>query len=220
MANKWGTLVLPFSVTIDNTKPYDFYTVSGVTSTELTLTKVETGPIAAGTPVLVRINAEEVNAATSKTYTLTLTAPANSVSTTITNPTAVGGLTLTGTYAVAEVANTGYIISNDAFLNAATLKDNADLWKDSQGNTIADRHVYCQPFRAYLAGSSSSGAPARLTIDDAATALEAIEAITEGDATGAEPAEYFDMNGHRIDDLQQGVNIVKRGSKTYKVIIK
>ncbi len=33
-------------------------------------------------------------------------------------------------------------------------------------------------------------------------------------------AEIYDLNGHRLSDLQKGVNIIKRGNKTTKVIIK
>ena len=33
-------------------------------------------------------------------------------------------------------------------------------------------------------------------------------------------AEYYDMQGRRTNGLQKGLNIVKRGNKTYKIIIK
>jgi len=32
-------------------------------------------------------------------------------------------------------------------------------------------------------------------------------------------AEYYDMQGRRQNGLQKGMNIVKRGSKTIKVIV-
>lgn len=33
-------------------------------------------------------------------------------------------------------------------------------------------------------------------------------------------AEYYDLQGRRINDLQKGVNIVKCGNKATKVIVK
>ena len=37
---------------------------------------------------------------------------------------------------------------------------------------------------------------------------------------GYEFAEYYDINGRRIDAPVKGVNIVRRGNKTIKLIIK
>ena len=37
---------------------------------------------------------------------------------------------------------------------------------------------------------------------------------------GNEKAEYFDINGKRGTKLQRGINLVRRGNKTYKVVVK
>ena len=37
---------------------------------------------------------------------------------------------------------------------------------------------------------------------------------------GNEKAEYFDINGRRGTKLQRGINLVRRGNKTYKVAVK
>ena len=37
---------------------------------------------------------------------------------------------------------------------------------------------------------------------------------------GNDKAEYFDINGKRGTKLQRGINLVRRGSKTYKVVVK
>jgi len=203
MTNQWGTIVLPFGVTISESQNFDFYTVSSVSSTELQLTKI-TGTLAAGTPALIRMSEAAKNAETGK-YTLSLTAPSNSVSSVITNPAAVNGLTLTGTYAVTEITDkSGYIISNNAFWNIANIK--------------GENTVYNTPFRAYLDGTLSNGAK-QLNIgisdDDDITAVEAIFSPL-GESEGA----IYDLNGRRLTDLQQGINIVKRGNKTYKIIVK
>ena len=37
---------------------------------------------------------------------------------------------------------------------------------------------------------------------------------------GNDKAEYFDINGKRSTKLQRGINLVRRGNKTYKVVVK
>ena len=46
------------------------------------------------------------------------------------------------------------------------------------------------------------------------TAIDLLKSVATDDA------EYYDINGHRIDAPAKGVNIVRRGNKTIKVIIK
>ena len=211
MSNEWGTIVLPFAVEITGEETgYDLYKVSSVSSSELQLTKIapaegETSTtLAAGTPALIRMSEAAKDAETGK-YNLSLTAPSNSVSTAITNPDAVNGLTLTGTYAEAEVTE-GYIISNNAFWNIQSIK--------------GENQIKIAPFRAYLAGTvttSGGNAPARLSIgtDDEETAgIEALEVLLEGNA------DFYDLNGRRSSDLQPGMNVMRRGNKTYKVLLR
>lgn len=51
--------------------------------------------------------------------------------------------------------------------------------------------------------------------EDIPTAAETVNALTDG------TAEYYDINGHRLNSLQKGVNIVKfSNGSTKKVIIK
>ena len=45
-------------------------------------------------------------------------------------------------------------------------------------------------------------------------------AIEQLESTADSKAEYYDLQGRRLQNLQKGVNIVKRGGKTMKVIIK
>lgn len=101
------------------------------------------------------------------------------VNTTINNPEAVGGLTLTGTYSLRDI-RTGYIVSNNAFYNVSSLLSNNNLWKDAAGNAISEenRHVYVSPFHAYLAGTIPEARQAALLRIDTGgtTAVEAVEA--------------------------------------------
>ena len=116
----------------------------------------------------------------------------------------VEGLTLKGSYDVKDITEvSGYIISNNAFWNIQNIRD---------GN-----NVYNAPFRAYLEGSTANCAK-MLSIgwndDEDITAVETLDALT------SDEAQYYDINGRKLNDLQQGINIVKRGNKTYKIIVK
>lgn len=201
--NQWGTLVVPFAVGYDNSKPYDLYTLSSVEEGVISLTKV-TSTLPAGTPVLIRMSEAARNAETGK-YDLTLTAAENSVSTTLNNASSVNDLTLTGAYSVTDITDkNGYIIANNMFWSIQDVK--------------GENNVYCAPFRAYLEAYGNDLAP-QLRIgsteeDNETFILEVLNDIN------SDETELFDMNGRHIDDLQSGTNIVKRGNRTFKVIIK
>jgi len=71
-------------------------------------------------------------------------------------------------------------------------------------------------FRAYMKVCTNTGSPAdEYKIDiKGSTAIELIKNTAEG------KPEYYDLEGHRLSNLKKGVNIVKRGNKTMKVIIR
>ena len=50
--------------------------------------------------------------------------------------------------------------------------------------------------------------------DEETTAIDLLNSVATDDA------EYYDINGRRIDAPVKGVNIVRRGNKTIKLIIK
>ena len=80
------------------------------------------------------------------------------------------------------------------------------------------KHVNSKPFRAYMVDNTSSAAGAKMFSigfdDDSTTAIDNLNTIADDNA------EYYDLQGHRLNAPQKGVNIVKRGGKTMKVIIK
>ena len=82
----------------------------------------------------------------------------------------------------------------------------------------ATKSVGSKPFRAYMVDNSSApAAGARMfsiSVGGSTTAIEQLE------TTADSKAEYYDLQGRRLQDLQKGINIVKRGGKTMKVIIK
>ena len=194
MTSNWGTLVLPYSLTLTGSEPYRLYEIETLTGDELVLSRLE-GVVAAGTPCIVKRNGTEAE----------LTFDANDVKlnmTRATNP--VGDMTFSGTYWTEDV-NSGYVISKDRFWNVAELNGSASV-----------KGVKVQPFRAWLSGTSAN-APACLSIriDGSTTGIDAIDALNDAEA------EYYDLSGKRLDEPQRGVNIVRmKSGKTKKIIIK
>ena len=58
MSNNWGTLVLPYSLTLTGSEPYHLYSIDNMTGEELVLKQLE-GTVAAGTPCVVKRKGSE-----------------------------------------------------------------------------------------------------------------------------------------------------------------
>ena len=197
MSNDWGTLVLPYSLTLTGSEPYRLYTISAVSENELVLKQLN-GEVAAGTPCVVKRKGSEAE--------LTFGNDDAKLNMAI-NDQPMDGMKFSGTYRTEDVDN-GYIIAKDCFWNVDKLK--------GVGSVTA---VKVGPFRAWLDGSSAN-APAQLSmrIDGSTTGINAAEAL---DALNDAEAEYYDLSGKRLDEPQRGVNIVRmKSGKTKKIIIK
>ena len=197
MTNQWGTLCLPFEIKSDQYATCKFYELKEVKETEIVLTEV-TGNIPAGTPVLVRRTTESTDISLNATDAAVTTAPAAGSS--------ANGFSLVGRFTASEaLPKDSYIISNNKFWRVRDLTS-------KEGVT----DVKVGPFRAYLQADVIQNARMMsLSIgDDDTTAIDVLNAADEGEA------EIYDLNGHRLQGLQKGMNIVKRGNKTTKVIIK
>ena len=194
MSNNWGTLVLPYSLTLTGEEPYRLYTIDKMDGDELVLSRLE-GTVAAGTPCVVKRNGSEAE----------LTFGANNAELNMERVAQdVGDMTFRGTYTTEEV-NSGYVISKNSFWNVEELK-----------NSTSVNGVKVRPFRTWLDGTSAK-APARLSmrIDGSTTGIDAIDALNDAEA------EYYDLSGKRLDEPQRGVNIVRmKSGKTKKIIIK
>ena len=197
MSSDWGTLVLPYSLTLTGSEPYRLYAISAVSEDELVLKQLE-GVVAAGTPCVVKRNGSESE--------LSFEANNADIKTEI-NGSPVGDMTFSGTYWTEEV-NSGYVISKNSFWNVAEL-NKSDLVKG----------VKVKPFRAWLDGTSPNGASQlSICVSDTATGIGAAGTI---DALNDTATEYYDLSGKRLDELQRGVNIVRmKSGKTKKIIIK
>ena len=200
----WATLCLPFEVSLDgqNFRAFKLLSADDVSET-VELEEIETS-IAAGTPVIIKMKDGE----TKLNFTVADKDIANEVKTA---ETASGNYQLQGLYTQKlfskDTDNNCYIVKGDKLMNPAKLL----------GETTT-QFVGSKPFRAYMVDNSSApAAGARMfsiSIGGSTTAIEQLE------TTADSKAEYYDLQGRRLQDLQKGINIVKRGGKTMKVIIK
>lgn len=197
MSNTWGTLVLPYNLKLTGDEPYSLYAIDHIASDEIVLRSLE-GEVTAGTPCIVKRKGEQTE--------LTFVAENASINVT-TNTDEVGDLNFMGTYWAKELTN-GYIIRKDKFWNVAKLKE-------SSPNIKA---LMVGPFRSWLEGAAPNGAAQlSLPIDNPTTGIDNIAPL---ETLNANNVEYYDLNGKRLAAPMKGVNIVKRGNKTMKVIIK
>ena len=197
MSNTWGTLVLPYNLKLTGDEPYSLYAIDHIDSDEIVLRSLE-GEVTAGTPCIVKRKGEQTE--------LTFVAENASINVT-TNTDEVGDLNFMGTYWAKELTN-GYIIRKDNFWNVAKLKE-------SSPNIKALR---VGPFRSWLEGAAPNGAAQlSLRIDNPTTGIDNVAPL---ETLNANNVEYYDLNGKRLAAPMKGVNIVKRGNKTMKVIIK
>ena len=200
----WATLCLPFEVSLadKNFRAFKLLSADDVTET-VELEEIE-GSIAAGTPVIIKMK----DGATKLDFTEADKEIAKDVQTA---ETADANYKLQGIYTKKEFSkdtdNNCYIVKGDKLMNPAKLLDKTTT-----------KSVSSKPFRAYMVDNSSApAAGARMfsiSVGGSTTAIEQLE------TTADSKAEYYDLQGRRLLNLQKGVNIVKRGGKTMKVIIK
>ena len=193
----WGTLCLPFAIDLSQEAECDFYRLTGIDASKecITIESYAEGVIPAGTPVLFKMKEGETVLSLSAVGADIVTAPLSG------NRTDVN---LVGSFAQISgeiLATSDYVIGEDQFCRVSDFHDAAIL-----------------PMRAYLHPSDASlTTVAKLSIgkNDGSTAIDHLNAISR-DAD----AEYYDARGLRTHGLQKGLNIVKRGGKTYKIMVK
>jgi len=200
MTNKWGTIVVPFNVA--SGYDYDIFTISGVSDTELTLTKVDKLPC--GTPALIRMSESAKNEETGK-YELVLSSASNhkrndEICNYVNTPDPVDGYTLTGTFTAQEITDkSGYIIANNAFWDIDDVK--------------GTNKVYNAPFRAYIACDAPNAAK-MLTINDDDDDNDNDDATGINQLTTSSPLGelegtlIYNLNGQRLNAPQKGINII------------
>ena len=205
--NQWGTLCLPFAIKPNAYSDCSFYQLNSVDNenSEIVLSRIDNQEIAAGTPVLVRRNAA-VNGISISVFSEE-EGEGVAMSKIIQSGSTAGDFTMVGTLKTSDaLANNAYIINNDKFWNVG------DLINNGKATTVK-----VGAFHSYLVASTPSAQARMLSLsigDDDTTAIDVLNAADNSEA------EIYDLNGHRLQGLQTGVNIVKRGNKTTKVIIR
>lgn len=198
MTNTWGSLVLPYYMLLPSDAPYSVFTIEKMTNDEVVLKRC-TFILNSGVAYIVRRDGEEktLNFQTDRATQIRMKM----------QPADVGNLKFSGTYQAKEVTD-GYILAQDRFWNVAKLKDAAP---ETQA-------VMVGPFRSWLEGTTANTSPSlSMRIGDSTTGIDNVAPL---EMLNANDAEYYDLNGKRLDAPMKGVNIVKRGNKTMKVIIK
>ena len=200
----WATLCLPFAIVQSQETECKFYRLTGIDNDNecITLESYEGAEIPAGTPVLFKMNEGKTSLSLSASNAEIATAP--TVAGTNTDVNLVGSFTKIGGKDNQGLADTDYIIGKDKFWRVSDLND-------GKGVGIKSMRAYIHPATA----SQARAAMLSIGKGDGTTAIDNLNAISN-DAN----AEYYDANGRRTNGLQKGLNIVKRGSKTYKIMVK
>ena len=198
MTNTWGSLVLPYDMLLPSDAPYSVFTIEKMTNDEVVLKRC-TFILNPGVAYIVRRDGEEKTLTFSQDRSVEIRMKMQ--------PADVGNLKFSGTYQAKEVTD-GYILAQDRFWNVAKLKAAAP---ETQA-------VMVGPFRSWLEGTTANTSPSlSMRIGDSTTGIDNVAPL---EMLNANDAEYYDLNGKRLDAPMKGVNIVKRGNKTMKVIIK
>ena len=200
----WGTLCLPFEVSLANQNFRAFKLLSADDATEtVELEEIETS-IAAGTPVIIKMK----DGANSLSISEADKAIAKDVQA---SETANGNYQLQGIYTQKvfdkDADNNCYIVKGNKLMNPAKLLENSSTTQ-----------VGSKPFRAYMVDNTTAPAAGAkmfsIAIGGGTTAIDSLNTIAN------DKAVYYDLQGNRLNAPQKGINIVKRGGKTMKVIIK
>lgn len=198
MKSEWGTLCLPF--TIDPTSEANtcnFYTLQNIGNESVVLELIENGTVEAGQPVVIRKkdNTQTDIQINNVENTQVVKEPKN------TNT----GNRLMGTFTNMELADDCYFIANNQFRLVSNYKPAAS------GVKLAAFRAYIQPQKTNVKHAPSLN----ISVNDKTTGIENTNVL---DLLNDKEAEYYDVNGRRIQNLQKGINIVKKGNKTMKIV--
>lgn len=194
----WETLCLPFEVSLAN-KNFRAFTLLSVKSDVVELQEI-TDCITAGTPVIIKMNEGATSINITENDKMIVREQQDSM--------LVDNCKLVGHYTHKTFGNDDdlcFVINGNKLVKATKMSAYTRSMDYSSNG-----------FRAYMKVCTNTGTPAdEYKIDiKGSTAIELIKNTAEG------KPEYYDLEGHRLSNLKKGVNIVKRGNKTMKVIIR
>lgn len=198
-----GYALLTFEVSLANQNFRAFKLLSADDATETVELEEITTSIAAGTPVIIKMNEGQTE--------LNFSVANNEIAHEVVSA-ADGDYQLQGIYTQKvfdkEADNNCYIVKGNKLMNPAKLLENTN-----------NKTVGSKPFRAYMIDNTTAPAAGAKMFsigfdNDGTTAIDNLNTIADDNAI------YYDLQGHRLNAPQKGINIVKRGGKTMKVIIK
>ena len=201
LTSEWGSLCLPIDIDLDHNADFTAYSLNRLSDDMVELTELS-GTLVANTPVIIRrkINVDNLNVSASGTMTANLSS----------SDSPSHNLKLIGTYCkkIFTSADTDcFVLKGDKLMNPAKVLELSSA-----------KTVGIKPYRAYMTfadGMEGSSAKAySLCIDSETTDIDILHDIS------TDNAEYYDLSGRRVGNLQKGINIVKRGGKTIKVIVR
>ena len=197
----WATLCLPFNVELEGQNFRAFNLLSAADDI-IKLQEVETS-IEAGKPVVIKMNEGEntlsftCSGATIAPEAQTVQASENS------------SYKLTGIYTQKVFDKTA---DNNCFIiKGGRLMNPAMVLSKTSTQTVGTK-----PFRAYMQENGTEGGARAfsLSFEGEATAINTLNGVD------ADNAEYYDLQGRRINSLQKGINIIKHGGKATKILIR
>ncbi|MEE1414856.1 MAG: BspA family leucine-rich repeat surface protein [Prevotellamassilia sp.] len=197
----WATLCLPFNVELEGQNFRAFNLLSAADGI-IKLQEVETS-IEAGKPVVIKMNEGEntlsftCSGATIAPEAQTVQASENS------------SYKLTGIYTQKVFDKTA---DNNCFIiKGGSLMNPAMVLSKTSTQTVGTK-----PFRAYMQEDGTEGGARAfsLSFEGEATAIKTLNGVD------ADNAEYYDLQGRRINSLQKGINIIKHGGKATKILIR
>ena len=197
----WATLCLPFNVELEGQNFRAFNLLSAADDI-IKLQEVETS-IEAGKPVVIKMNEGENTL--SFTYSGATIAPEAQTVQASEN----SSYKLTGIYTQKVFDKTA---DNNCFIiKGGSLMNPAMVLSKTSTQTVGTK-----PFRAYMQenGTESGARAFSLSFEGEATAINTLNGVD------ADNAEYYDLQGRRINSLQKGINIIKHGGKATKILIR
>ena len=197
----WATLCLPFNVELEG-QNFRAFNLLSATDDIIKLQEVKTS-IEAGKPVVIKMNEGENTL--SFTYSGATIAPEAQTVQALEN----SGYKLMGIYTQKVFDKTA---DNNCFIiKGGSLMNPAMVLSKTSTQTVGTK-----PFRAYMQEDGTEGGARAfsLSFEGEATAINTLNGVD------ADNAEYYDLQGRRINSLQKGINIIKHGGKATKILIR
>ena len=200
----WATLCLPFEVSLEG-QNFRAFELGSVSNNEVVLKELNT-TIPAGTPVFIKMN----EGANSLSFSVADKAIAKDVKTGATEDNLYQLVGIYATKMFDKTDNNCYILKNGKLMNPAKILN----------GTSGTEAVGSKPFRAYIVDNSqpSASGAKMFSISENGSNPTGIDQLT--DTLNDSNAVYYDLQGHRLSQPQKGINILKVGNKTMKIIIK